>query len=334
MVMTEVEPRMTTKHDNAESKVRGSLQTSHHWVFEDPPLHVLHSPEEQFLSVYFACRLRLSLISHRICISLYRAGHKMIRADMQSSIRVFEEELRDWVEGLPEELTIQDSRPTTDPQRLRCRLELALSYHSLRMIIYRPCLANSERCLNNEPVPSMTFSRMAALACIEAARSLLALLPDNPRSHDPYHMLPCWSILHYVCQVIAILTLELCLQAQHSPSQVGEMLLDLKKAMAYLWVMSPNSLSAFKAWKIFRRLMTEATSKFGIDVSDVPLVAPQPTGWSAADDAKLNKIFEESGARQQSRGESTTGSEDPSHVPRGGHTNRGSGSGDQSLDPE
>lgn len=106
-----------------------------------------------------------------------------------------------WFENLPENLSlVSRGRDSNNP---RIRIELAMYYRSLQMILYRPCLcANS---VEAEAVESREFNHRSARACVLGAMSMLALLPDDPTATEIYRLLPWWSLLHFVVQASAVL---------------------------------------------------------------------------------------------------------------------------------
>jgi len=132
-----------------------------------------------------------------------------------------------------------------------------------------------------ESTPSRGFNQQAAASCISAARRLLALLPKRTANAHMSKMLPCWSLLHYLTQAGAVLLLELCLKAEHMPSQVRELLEDTDKVMAWLAQLAADSLSARRSWQIFRKLYLQAAAGVGIEVV-IPEDIPKPAGWQAA----------------------------------------------------
>jgi hypothetical protein len=156
-----------------------------------------------------------------------------------------------------------------------------MAYQSTRMLLFRPCLCQLNEVLPYESALSRGFNQQAAASCVAAARSLLALLPQHSRNARMSNMLPCWSLLHYLSQAGAVLILELCLKAEHMPSQVRELLEDTGKVMAWLAQLAVDSLSARRSWQIFRKLYLQAAAGVGIEVV-VPEDLPKPAGWKAA----------------------------------------------------
>ena len=86
--------------------------------------------------------------------------------------------------------------------------------------------------------------------------SLLAIMPDCPTALEAYQLLPLWTLLHFVAQATALLLLELALNAQHLPNEVMQIVTSLCKAIGYLWCMTEGSVTAYRAWRIFRQLLT------------------------------------------------------------------------------
>jgi hypothetical protein len=122
---------------------------------------------------------------------------------------------------------------------------------------------------------------------------LLTLLPDNPSDHRIYQVLPWWSLLHYLCQAAAVLSLELCLNLQHfEQADTGMVMRHLEKAALYLRCLAESSLSAYKAWRIFQQFGTDICAKYGADhIQRIPELARSPHGWTDADEFMLTRAF-------------------------------------------
>ena len=240
-------------------------------------------------ALHFSRRVQLSILSHRVISTLYSVGQYASWSQVQSFIRQFEMDLQQWHANLPMELLFQGSvgADTADP-----KIELALYYWSIRMILYRTCLCDLEGRIENESESSSAFNRTAAEACVHAALALLDMLPDRPVPAEIYRVLPWWTLLHYICQGASVLLLELCMEVPHCRNQVNDIMGRLKKAMAYLNMMSLESLSAYKAWRICRQILADATAQFGLDLSDVPNAAPQPQGWNAICEASVSRALD------------------------------------------
>lgn len=230
---------------------------------------------------HFPQRLLLCRLSDKIASELYSGSSAMSWAEIQRRIGELQTELRHWVESLPADLAIQSKTPTdSDP---RVKIELSMYYHSVQMVLHRHCLCDIV--IENESVRSQEFNRSCARACVHAAMSMLAVMPDNPSAHEAYQLLPFWALLHYIAQAAAVLLLELSLGSQHFPNESAEVVNYLRKAMAYLWCMTENSFSAYRAWGIFRKLLSDVADRYeDLYVADIPQEARQPTGWIVQDE--------------------------------------------------
>lgn len=231
-------------------------------------------------SKFLSYRIRLSIISHQISSSVYTGGHGMSWSDLQDTIRHFQVRLQQFLVDLPGGLSL-GTRKIPPYAASLSRIELDLYYWSLQITLHRPCLVAPEIGPESEVTRPKSFNHQAAIACVEAALSMFTVLPRKPEAAKIYRTLPWWNLLHFICQAAAVLIIELCLGGVHCPSQVDDIVDCLKVALSYLQCMSAGSLSVFKAWRIFRQLLADATARLGIDVSDVPEHGPQPVGWTA-----------------------------------------------------
>ncbi|KIY03019.1 uncharacterized protein Z520_01485 [Fonsecaea multimorphosa CBS 102226] len=226
---------------------------------------------------YLPQRLYLCRLSDRVASQMYSGTSEDSWSQTQRKIGDLQSELRAWAENLPQELALQgQDSGDSDP---RAKIELGLYYHSVEMILHRPCLC--EIIIEEESTQSKEFNRSSARACVHAAMSILSLMPDYPTAHEAYQLLPWWALLHFVAQAAAVLLLELALDAQHFKDEVPQVVTYLRKAMAYLWCMSGGSLSCYRAWRIFRQLLTEIIERHEeLDLADVPEEAAPPPGWN------------------------------------------------------
>lgn len=96
------------------------------------------SPGLGISPLYFPLRLHLCRLSDRIAAQLYSGTSDDSWAQVQRNIGELQTDLRYWSETLPDELKLQsDATANTD---VRARIELAMYYYSLQMILHRPCL--------------------------------------------------------------------------------------------------------------------------------------------------------------------------------------------------
>lgn len=261
-------------------------QGSHFMLEGQTPLRSLAGVGTGHSASHFTHRIRLCFISHSIGTALYSANENQSWSDLQDRTNRLEAELLHWHRTLSPELTMQGPHSSrTDP---RSKIELAMYFHSVCMILYRPCLCNIE--IDNESPQSKSFDLLSARKCVEAAISMIGLMPNAQTAQEGFLLLPWWSLLHYTSQAIAVLLLEMCLNTVHFPGELDRLVTPLKRAMLYLYRMTSTSRSAYKAWKIFRGVLENASTEFaGLDISDVPINAPQPANWDPGLEASLHE---------------------------------------------
>lgn len=235
-------------------------------------------------SHHFTTRLALSKISEEIGNKLYQDSKKMSWFDHQRKTAALNEKLRAWVDSLPYEMRIDyQGPPNSDP---RSRLELAMYYQSVLMILWRPCLC--EIVIHDESSASIRFNQDGALACVHSALHMLDMMPDPPVRGEIFELLPWWAFLHYVCQATAVLLLEMAMDMQHMHGGTIKVITASRKAIDYLWTLAPHSKSAYKAWNIIRCLVDKLPWKYRTDgFSDIPVQAPQPRNWDGADEMEM-----------------------------------------------
>lgn len=244
--------------------------------------------EEDVPPSHFPHRLRLCHLSDKVGTQLYMGHAQPSWSEIQRRVRELQAELRDWLQGLPVELALQSSE--TRRMGARVKIELNMYYHSVQMILHRPCLCDGE--IADESHGSQEFNHECARACVHAAMNMLAAIPDDPSAHEAYQMLPWWALLHYLGQAASVLLVELSLDSQHFQNEPGELIRHLKKAMAYLRCMAERSLSAYRLWRICRQLLDQVRPRYGdLDVADLPLLAPQPVGWTEEDENNIQNAF-------------------------------------------
>ncbi|KAJ4509196.1 hypothetical protein HRR78_006098 [Exophiala dermatitidis] len=250
------------------------------------PWRSLASVGQAVSSSHLPQRLYLCRLSDKIGVEMYSETSDDTWSGKQRKIGRLQTELRDWADNLPEELRMQsDVSVNKDP---RVKIELSMYYHSLQMILHRACLC--EVVIDNESTRSQEFNRSSARACVHAAMSMVAMLPDYPSAHEAFQLLPWWALLHYLAQATAVLLLEMSLNATHFKDDVNELTNHLRKAMAYVWCMAEGSLSAYRAWRILRRLLSDVQDKYpAFNMVDIPLDAPRPSTWSKEHESALGE---------------------------------------------
>jgi hypothetical protein len=238
-----------------------------------------YGPPQQHLSF----RARLCTISNQIMTQLYVPTLSGSWASVQRKITALDTQLLDWKQSLPEELDLHSTVATdTDP---RAKIDLALYLQSIKMILYRPCLCHIR--ISGESVVSKEFNLRGAKSCVQAGVFLVEILPDDPSAHEVYQLLPWWNFVHYLSQALAVFLLELCLNLEDFEGSLAQLTPYIEKAMSYLWCLTAESLTAYKAWWIFRRMFLVLSSRLECFDVNIPMEAHIPEGWTELDEAAL-----------------------------------------------
>jgi len=238
-----------------------------------PPMHHFHHN-------------RLCTISHRIERSLYAPQTHISWLSIQERLNDLQTQLSEWEQSLPEELDLWSGVAVdSDP---RAKITLALYHKSLEMMLHRTCLCKIR--IPGESPESEQFNLNCGKTCIQAAMSSMDILPEVPSMHEASQLLPWWNLLHYLSQVMAVFVLELCLDAIHlngSPKSLESRIL---KAMAYLQCLATESKSAYKSWRIFRRLLSYVNGRVPkLYIADIPMEMRPPKSWTENDELRLSE---------------------------------------------
>ncbi|EXJ55351.1 hypothetical protein A1O7_08278 [Cladophialophora yegresii CBS 114405] len=232
---------------------------------------------------YLRSRTHLSVISNRIMAQLYLPSQVDTWASTQRKITQLHGQLLEWENNLSTDLKLQsDKAVSADP---RAKIELVTYYHSVQMVLFRPCLCHIR--IPGESVTSKEFNLINARNCVKAAVSLIDILPDDPTAHEAHQLLPWWNLLHYLGQTLAVFSLELSMNMEHVSSTMS-LTPQIQKAMSYLWCLTANSKSSYKAWRIFRQMLLVLESRVDrFSVRGLQVEAHIPAGWTAIDEALL-----------------------------------------------
>jgi hypothetical protein len=234
-------------------------------------------------AAYFVHYTKLNILTAEVLGKLYAAKTaKSMWSDVQTLISELDIKLSKWKSELPSSFDF--GRKQRDQTFLRQRMCLGFLYNSTRAIINRPCLCRIERRIPNESGTSKEMCRFGAHACVDAARSSLNFIPDEPNTIGLCNISPWWCVLHYIVQAGAILVIELAFRAEHAPQEADGILKDAKKAVNWLHAISAGSLAAHRSWTSLDRLLRLAAPRVGGNTADMPQDIPE------APDAKMTGV--------------------------------------------
>lgn len=206
----------------------------------------------------------LGCIDDDVARTMYTMPVMITWEQSQRQIAQLDAQLQTWRTNLPPALEWQIAPQR--PSEVRLKLELAIRYLSLQMILHRVNLC--EISIQGQSNDSQQMDSVSARACVNAAYELLMVLINESGQIPAVHILPWWRLLHPTSLSLSALLLELCLDAQHMPAQTSELLMLLPKALDSLVELGRISKSARNAYSIFSVLISKVLLRYpGYSVS-------------------------------------------------------------------
>ncbi|RDW77019.1 hypothetical protein BP6252_05072 [Coleophoma cylindrospora] len=242
-----------------------------------------HSPST--VSSFFVYSTQLAIITHEIVSHLYSATTiSQPWGAVQGTISKIDRRLLAWRENLPKAFNFSldtTSEPNwNDPYLLR-RMGLSMAFNSSRMVLFRPCLCRDEARLQYQSSKGKDFNHNAVLTCVRSARKMISLIHWFSGSPAKLYAIPPWWLtLHYICEALSVLMLEMAFQAHHMPQEAELILQDAKKGIRWLIMLSAQSISARKAWEIFDALLRMVAPLIDGNTQDMPTEAAIPPGYN------------------------------------------------------
>lgn len=226
-------------------------------------------------SVYFLHHIQLTKIAQSILNRLY-APEAIQRSwsQCQTVISELDHVLGDWHNNLPSIFDFK--RKQRDQNFVQHRMCLGFFYYSTRIIINRPCLCRLDRKIPGQSIKSRDFNRTSAAACVDSAREMLQMLPDEPNAVGLNRIGPWWCVLHCLMQATVVFLLELSFRADHMPEEAENIFEAAKKAVRWLHNLGEESYSARRAWTLCNQMLREAAPRIGREVNRLPEQSPGP----------------------------------------------------------
>lgn len=189
-------------------------------------------------SLFFYFLIDLSLISQAVLNKVYSIeGVRQGSSQTEYRLQKYSLRMDRWLSKLPP--SYQFTIPAAGPWHLnhaqldnesapftRERVCLAMSYYSARITLCRPCLPQhpphpTGPTTSQEMNPRTKLRLDMATHCLQAACSLISILPDKPDVTWLAHFTPWWSVLHFLMQATTALLLSLSHCSLLSPSNTS-----------------------------------------------------------------------------------------------------------------
>lgn len=215
---------------------------------------------------YFKAAVQLSIVTQNILTSLYSSSTMIKSAEEnQQEMAQLSQRLDQWMLSLPKEFNFQAPVSGNRMAFSRERMLLGFQLCSARMLLGRPCL-NAKRPTWQEGSEASFAMRMGN-NCIEAAKTLMDFLPNEPTAHFVYDQGPWWCIVHHMMQAVSVFLLGLSYPA--ATSQDSTLLVQyVKKAVR--WLQAMQDPVAERAYHIAMSSLETVSKRHPIvDVSDL-----------------------------------------------------------------
>ncbi len=213
---------------------------------------------------YFRAVVQLSIISQNILTSLYSVG-TMIRSsnDIQQDTQLLGQRLDQWTSSLPPELRPDELLRKPHGVFSRERMLLRFQLCSTRILLTRPCLTGRRQPWKD--ANDAIFSRRMANSCIEAARTIIASLPDE-YSPQLYEQCPWWCLVHHMMQAISVCLLGLSHPTSTS-CEAAILIHCIRKAIG--WLQTMKGPVAERAHRVAISCFENVARQHDVDVSDL-----------------------------------------------------------------
>jgi hypothetical protein len=248
---------------NSSTSLISASNTWSNGSFDPPRTPVGLSTTDANSGSFFKVAVQLSIITQSVLTSLYTTS-TILRSgsENQHEMAQLSQRIDQWVLSLPRDFNFQD--PMNDGNMLFSRERLLLGFQlcGARMLLGRQCLKSPKQSWREGA--EATFARRMGNSCIEAAKTVVDFLPDEPNARFIYDQGPWWCIVHHLVQAISALLLGLSYPA--STSQDGmQMMHYVKKSIRWLQVMEDPT--AERAYQVAMSTLGTVSRRYPVEVA-------------------------------------------------------------------
>jgi hypothetical protein len=231
---------------------------------------------------YFAAHIKLSSIASEVLSQLYSTRSRFVMqkswGHVQETMERFDRRLTKWKSKLIPSLSFNGTRDSNDDKTfMNQRLDLALRYHNIRILIFRPCICQLELGVAKEVGFSEELNRSGAQTCVNSARNIISLVADTSEDKREQLMkIPWWCVLHYLVAAEAILLLE-TIRQRASNVDIG-IINDMRQVVKWLHGISGNDMASMRTHKQLSKLLERVLLIVGIDAGDIRVQGDEREG--------------------------------------------------------
>jgi hypothetical protein len=234
-------------------------------VIEHPCTPVGLETMEANSGSFLKATAQLSIITQSILTSLYSAAYMAKSAgEVQKSMAQLEQCLDGWVLSLPMEFNFQGPVNGASMTFARERMLLGFQCCSARMLLARPCFDVQRQAWREGNEASL--ARRIGNSCIEAAKTVVNFLPDEPSSPFIYDQGPWWCIVHHMMQAVSVFLFSFSYPS--STSQDSILLIHYVKKVLR-WLRAMHDPVAERAYYVTMSSFESALKRYPVDVSHI-----------------------------------------------------------------
>jgi len=124
----------------------------------------------------------------------------------------------------------------------------------------------------------MNFNAESAETCVESARNMTMLFPEQPDTQFIYSQGPWWDVVHLIMQPLAVLLLEMAYEGKHLKDERDDILTCIKKMIRWLRAMKVSDPVAARAHDVVYKILNTCAPALREQVKE--LIADD-TGWTS-----------------------------------------------------
>ncbi|KAJ5721041.1 uncharacterized protein N7483_008975 [Penicillium malachiteum] len=216
------------------------------------------------ISLYFLYAVDLTFLMREAIETLYAPGAtRRSWLEMENAMSTLNNTADNWLSRLPTEF--QFTKFDSDQPFALQRVSLSFQFYTTKLVIAQPCL----RRLAHQPVgdsPSGSICDTMASMCVQVARDMLSLLPDETDIHLLYQVSPWWGILHYMMQSTTVLLIQLFMRTEPGTTEAVGLTKDIQKAIQWLGEMAKRDASARRALSVCMDILSQHGQKFAMEI--------------------------------------------------------------------
>ncbi|KAJ5701803.1 hypothetical protein N7488_009351 [Penicillium malachiteum] len=216
------------------------------------------------ISLYFLYAVDLTFLMREAIETLYAPGAtRRSWLEMENAMSTFNNTADNWLSRLPAEF--QFTKIDSEQPFALQSVSLSFQYYTTKLVIAQPCLRRLAYQPAGDSSSGSICDTMASM-CVQVARDMLSLLPDETRIHLLYQVSPWWAILHYMMQSTIVLLIQLFMRTEPGTVEAAGLMKDIQKAIQWLGEMATRDVSAQRALSVCMVILSQHGQKFAMEV--------------------------------------------------------------------